>query len=94
MVELGHIDTMTEISTFASHIALPRQGHLDALLHLFAYFGRKHNARIIFDPTCPDIDMTVFKGCDLKHFYDNLREAIPPNAPDQKGEGSRLTFTS
>jgi hypothetical protein len=31
MVELGRIDMITEVSLLASHMALPREGHLDAI---------------------------------------------------------------
>jgi hypothetical protein len=30
MVELGRIDIITEVSMLASHLALPRRGHLEA----------------------------------------------------------------
>jgi hypothetical protein len=65
---------------------LPHEGHLEALLHLFAYLNKKHDGRIIFNPSYPTIDMTVFKECDWKHFYGILHEAIPPNAPLPRGK--------
>jgi hypothetical protein len=64
MVELGRVDIITEVSTLASHMALPREGHLEALFHLFGYLKRKHNARLVLDPTYPDIDEDDFKECD------------------------------
>ena len=36
MVELGCVDIITEVSTLASHLAMPRKGHLDAVYHVFA----------------------------------------------------------
>ena len=65
---------------------MPREGHLEAVFHVFAYLEKKHNARVVFDPTYPDIDMTVFKQCDWKHFYGEAVEAIPPNAPEPRGK--------
>ena len=53
---------------------------------MFAYLEKKHNARIVFDPTYPEIDMSVFKECDWKEFYGNIKEAIPPNAPESRGK--------
>ena len=65
MVELGRVDIMTEVSLLASQTASPREGHLTAIFHLFAYLKRKHNARMAFDPTYPDVDMRAFKEeCD------------------------------
>ena len=63
---------------------MPREGHLEAVFHLFANLEKKHNARIVFDPTYPDIDMTSFKECNWKHYYGDVVEAIPPNAPEPR----------
>ncbi|KAI2491971.1 Reverse transcriptase (RNA-dependent DNA polymerase) [Fragilaria crotonensis] len=84
-VELSRVDIITEVSELASYLAMPQEGHLEAVFHLFAYLEKKHNARIVFDPTYPDIDMTVFE-CDWKQYYGNVTEAIPPNAPEPRGK--------
>lgn len=86
MVELGRVDIITEVSLLASQLAMPREAHLDAAFHIFAYLKNKHNARLPLDPTYPVIDMSVFKDCDWKHFYGEATEAIPPNAPDARGK--------
>jgi len=86
MVELGRVDIITEVSTLASHMAMPREGHLDALFDVFCYLKRKHNSRLVFDPTYPDIDSSVFIQHDWKHFYGDVAEAIPPNAPEPRGK--------
>jgi hypothetical protein len=52
-VELGRIDIITEVSMFSTHLCLPREGHLEAVLHVFAYLGLHHNARVVFAPTYP-----------------------------------------
>ena len=36
MVELGRVDIMTKVSVLSSHLLMPREGHLDVILHLFA----------------------------------------------------------
>jgi hypothetical protein len=66
-IELGQVDIITEVSTLSSYLALPCEGHLEALLHLFAYLNKKHNVQIIFDLSYLTIDMTAFKECDWKH---------------------------
>ena len=40
MVEIGRVDIITEVSTLASHMALPREGHLEALFDVFCYLKR------------------------------------------------------
>jgi hypothetical protein len=37
MVELSRVDIATEISLHSSHLAYPREGHLDAALHVMGY---------------------------------------------------------
>jgi hypothetical protein len=60
-IEIGRIDITTEVSMLAAHIAMPREGHLDAVLRIFAYLKRKHNSRLILDPTYPQIDFKEFQ---------------------------------
>ena len=80
------MDIITEVSTLASHMVLPREGHLEAVFHVFAYLKLKHNARMVFDPTYPEIDMNDFKECDWKEFYGDAKEALPTNAPEERGK--------
>jgi hypothetical protein len=67
-------------------MALPREGHLDAVLHGFGYLKKKHGSRMVFDPTYPEIDMGVFKICDWREFYGNVTEILPSNAPKALGK--------
>jgi hypothetical protein len=81
-VERGRIDNITEVSELASYLALPREGHLEVVFHIFNFLDKRRNAIIVFDPSYPIIDMSSdFKECDWKAFYVNVREVIPPNAP-------------
>ena len=43
MVELDRVDIATEISLLSSHLAYPREGHMDAALHVMGYLKQKHN---------------------------------------------------
>ena len=36
IVELGRVEICLEVSLMSSHLALPREGHLDKLFHIFA----------------------------------------------------------
>jgi len=61
-------------------MAMPREGHLIAAYHVFSYIKRHHNSRLIFDPSYPGIDMSMFMSHYWKVFYGDVQEAIPPNA--------------
>jgi hypothetical protein len=89
-VELGRIDIITEVSMLSTFLCMPREGHLDAVYHLFAYLSLHHNARVVFDPTYPDVDMRAFIKTDWKPMYGDVKEAIPPNAPVTRGKAIDL----
>ena len=86
IVELGRVDIITEVSVLASYLAVPRRGHMDAVYHVYAYLRRKHNARLVLDPTYPTEDPLVHKSQDWLKFYGEVREAIPPNMPEPRGK--------
>jgi hypothetical protein len=86
MVELGRVEIITEVSTLASYMALPREGHLDAVFHVFAYLKIKHNSRMVFDPSYPEIDASTFQEYDWTDFYGDIQEAIPPDRPKSRGK--------
>ena len=54
MVELGRVDVCLEVSMMSSHLALPREGHLEQVLHIFAYLKKYHNTELVYDPSDPD----------------------------------------
>ena len=66
IVELGHVDVFLEVSMMSSHIALPREGHLKALLQIFAYIKKHHNTEMVYDPSQPEIDNAAFDGNKLE----------------------------
>jgi hypothetical protein len=53
---------------------------------MYAYLKIRHNSRMVFDPTVPDIDMSDFKECDWKEFYGDIKEELPPKMPEPRGE--------
>jgi hypothetical protein len=59
-VELGRIDIITEVSMLSTYICLPRESHLDAVFHVFAYLALHHNSRVVFNPTYPSVDIGAF----------------------------------
>ena len=51
IVELGFVDIDVKVSMMSSHLALPREGHIKELYHIFAYLKARSNAEMVFDPT-------------------------------------------
>ncbi len=84
--ELGRVDLTMETSAMASMMAMPRQGHLEQLYHMFAFLNTKHNGCMVFDPTVPDIDESLFVKEDWSATpYGVHKEALPDNAPEPLG---------
>jgi hypothetical protein len=86
MVELGRVDIATEVSLLSSHLAYPREGHLEAALHIMGYLRLRHNSRLIFDPSYPKINKKLFPKYDWTEFYGDVEEAIPPDMPEPLGK--------
>jgi hypothetical protein len=93
IVELGRADIATEVSMMSSHLALPRQGHLKEVLHIFAYLKKHHNAEMVFDPSEVEFDRSDFPRKDWSYSIytgtdgDVLKEELPPDMPMPKGRG-------
>ncbi len=85
-VELGHVDIATEVLMLLSYLALPHEGHLETALHIMGYFRKKHNSRLIFDPTYPTINENDFPTYDWTEFYGDVTEAIPLDQPEPLGK--------
>ena len=84
-VEIGRIDIMLEVSLMSAFLASPREGHLDAVLHIFGYLKTHPKRKIAFDPDHPEIDERRFHQYDWYDFYRDAKEAIPLNAPEARG---------
>jgi hypothetical protein len=59
IVDLGRVDFDVEVSMMSLHLALPREGHLKEIYHIFAYLKAHSNTEMVFDLTPPEIDMNT-----------------------------------
>jgi hypothetical protein len=50
------------------------------------YLALYHNARVVFDPTCPYVDMGAFIKTDWKLMYGNVKELVTSGAPVTHGK--------
>ena len=86
MVELGRIGICYEVSMVSSQLALPREVQLAQVFHIFAYLKKHHNYALDFDPSYLDVNIDTFLKHDLKRFYGDFKEYIPPNMPEPLGK--------
>ena len=84
MVELGRVDIYLEVSMMSSHLALPREGHLSQVLHIFAHLKKYHNTKMVYDPSDPVIDSARFERKDWtssEFGHIDGEEELPPGMP-------------
>jgi hypothetical protein len=84
-VELGRVDIHVDVALLSSHMAAPRIGHMEQVLHIFSYLKNHLNSSLVFDPNIVAWDESMFKKYDWTDFYKDACEAIPSNAPPPRG---------
>lgn len=85
MIEMGRMDISMEVSAMSSYVAMPRIGHLQQLFRIFSYLKSNHNARLVLDPSYPEIDDEQFPRREWKQQYGDDKEETPANAPKPLG---------
>ena len=69
----------------SSQLALPREGHLEQVLHILGYLKEHKKLRLMMDSSYPDINEKWFKHYNWEDFYRDAKEAIPPKMPEPRG---------
>jgi hypothetical protein len=85
-VELVGIDIITAVSMLSTHLYLPREGNLEAVFHVCVYLDLHHNAKVVFDPTYPSVNMGIFIKTDWKYMYGDVKEIISSDDPVPHGK--------
>lgn len=83
--ELGRLDILVAVSMLSRYVVSPREGHLQQLFHIFAYLKHHTRSRLVFDDSEPVYQESAFKRCDWSEYYPDAEEAIPHNAPMERG---------
>ena len=68
----------------SSPLALPQEGHLAQLYHMFEYLKKYHNLEMVFDPSDPVIDEAEFERQDWtsSEFGHVQKEELPRKMPE------------
>lgn len=96
IVELGRIDIHNSVARLSAFLAQPREGHLNAALHLFSYLKNDNHQLLPFDPAMPKMDDEFYAETDLgtmekfKDFYPDACDEIPLDAPEALGGQIRI----
>jgi hypothetical protein len=86
-IELGRINIMIEVPMLSTHLAMPRSGHLQQAIHIFAYLKVNSKKTLAQDPQHPVYDENQFSPvADWHDFYSNAKEQILDDSPPIKGK--------
>ena len=90
-VELGRVDILLEVSVMSKYLAMPREGHLEQVLHIMGYLKSHKKMRLMFDSSQPRLDERWFTKYDWQDFYRDAKESIPLNMPEARGRSVTIS---
>jgi hypothetical protein len=85
--EIGRVDILLEVSLLSQYQANPQEGHLEQLLHIFAFLKHHPKLTLYLSPELPIIDYGVFqtKKEDFSEIYRDADESLPHRMPVPRG---------
>jgi hypothetical protein len=89
--ELGRIDILVDVSKLSRFLAAPREGHLEQVLHVFAYLKRHPKSKLVFDDIVPDVRNFGCAANDWSQLYPGAAEVLPHNMPEARGKAAVTT---
>jgi hypothetical protein len=92
-VELARIDLAHACGVLAKYMAAPRQGHLTAIIRVFAYIKKHNRSKIIIDKYERDFKDIDWKDTDWREFYPTIEpEVTPYNALPIRGKEVQINM--
>jgi hypothetical protein len=88
--ELGRIDIYIDVSLLSSHMCQPRVGHLEQVLHIFAYLKHHENSHMVLNPNYVTWEAEIFNQQAWTEFYKDAKEQVPTNAPSPRGHAVQI----
>ena len=85
-VELGRVDILMETSMMSAHSAMPRQGHLEQVHHIFGYLKEQPKWKLFFDPQHLELDERSFTTYNWYDFYRDAKEPVLGDMPAPRGQ--------
>ena len=92
-IEIGRVDILLEVSLLSQYQASPREGHLEQLLHIFAFLRKHPKLTLYLSPELPNMDYGEFgtNTEDFAEIYRDAEEPMPHRMPLPRGNGITMT---
>ena len=92
-VELGRVDISHFAGTMAKFSAMPRQGHLTAVVRCMGYLKKHIQSRIVIDARKRDWTNRDKTSKDWGNFYPDIKdECLPMDMPKPRGASVRISM--
>jgi hypothetical protein len=91
--EIGRVDILHEVSLLSQYQANPREGHLEQLLHIFAFLRKHPKLTLYMSPELPQMDYGDFRTNkeDFSKMYRDAEELLPHRMPVPRGRSVTTT---
>ena len=91
--EIGRVDILLEVALLSQYSAGPREGHLEQLLHIFAFLRKHPKLTLYMSPELPMMDFGEFKTQkdDFDEIYRDAEEQLPHRMPMPRGRSMVMT---
>lgn len=91
--EIGRVDVLLEVSLFSQYSANPREGHLEQLLHIFAFLRKHPKLTLYLSPQMPLMNFGDFQTRkeDFHEIYRDAEEPMPHRMPTPRGRDFVMT---
>jgi hypothetical protein len=87
--EIGRVDILLEVSLLSQYQASPREGHLEQLLHIFAFLKKHPKLTLYLSPEVPRIDYgSPHEERGLRRDLPGCRRIAP--TPNAHAKGTRV----
>ena len=86
--EIGRVDILLEVSLLSQYQANPREGHLEQLLHIFAFLRKHPKITLYMSPESPRIEYGDFRTNkeDFAEIDRDAEELMPHRMPAPRGQ--------
>ena len=91
--EIGRVDILLEVALLSQYSASPREGHLEQLLHIFAFLRRHPKLTLYLSSEMTKMDFGEFRTnkADFSELYRDTEEQMPHRMPMPRGRSLVMT---
>jgi hypothetical protein len=89
--EIGRVDILLEVSLLLQYQASPREGHMEEILHIFAFLKKHPKLTLYMSPELPHIDYFRTNREDSSEIYRDAEELLPHRLCTPRGRSISMT---